>query len=328
MEDLFKDDMPPSYETAIMNGVKRMNEINRLNREKLDEVVELINTIFKNNGLSEKINNQQIRFEDYSNLSSNPEGLIGIDNIQLDDKKFSEIIFDAIYPQLPKELYVHYTKFNTAESILSTKILRLYNLKKNFSAKEFILFYNEHKFTAYTDDYLGNLMSNLFAFCFTSVSNKHSKLWEHFGDAHKGVKLTFEVCSKISDFRQVDYSEKAKIKLINDLFIEVKNKFGYQLNFSKISQIGAFYIKGDFRGEEEFRLLLNKRTDSYLTDSLVLLKDDEGFDYIELRFISEFAELKLKKVTKGSKCSSELFSKIEEILKNKVKYPDEVEIEK
>ena len=80
--------------------------------------------------------------------------------------------------------------------------------------------------------------------------------------------------------------------------------------------------------KEEFRLLINKRTDEYPTDNVVILQDEKGLDYIELRFVSEFAELKLKKVTKGSKCSSELFSKIEEIVNNKDLYPDEIEIEK
>lgn len=308
----------------IHEKVERWNKYEELNRianhknfTELDDVVNLINDIFKKHGIVEKINKTQIGFSSFE-----------IGNIHLSDKKISNLIFDKIYPRPFIKRFSHYTKFNTGISILENNEFWLFNLLQNFKDEEFRLFYREHNIDGYEVDanILGvnvgykSLMSEIFALCLTSEENNSSTLWSYFADNGTGMKLTFEIQSKIPDFREVYYSninEPQQIDLLKDLFVKIKQKFNYQFNFTNISKIGAFYIKGDFENEKEFRFLIKRNSDSYDAWKLQPITFQDDISYIKLPFQSKYANFKLVKVEKGANCSQTEFEKIIPLIKSK-----------
>jgi len=318
------DELTPEQLQKIKENFDRMNAYDerlkiaeRLNQERLHELVDLVNTIFARNGINERIDKTHIRFNaDY----------IG-NIIKVEDKKLSEIIFNAIYPKPTLSLHSHYTTSKGAISILTNKELWLFNLIKNFDAEEFRLFYEEHDITGYRNlretfgvrtDYK-NLMSELFCLCLTSEVNSSPALWDYFGYKGTGIKLTFEVESKIPDFREVYYSysdehKPKRIRLLKDLFDTISETFHYPLNFTYISKIGAFYIHGKFKDEQEYRFLVKRTSDSYNAWNFVPVTFCDDVSYIVLPFSSRLAEFKLRKVTKGPNCSSSEFDEVKKII--------------
>jgi hypothetical protein len=296
------------------------------NIEKLDELVGIVNAIFKKNNINETINKTHIKF--YADYIGN------ISNIE--DKKLSKIIFDAIYPKPLLERYSHYTTFKGACSILKNKEFWIFNLIKNFDAEEFRLFYEQHNVTGYRDlsetfgiktDYR-SLMAEQFSLCLTSENNKSPSLWNYFGYKGTGIKLTFEIDSHIPDFREVYYSDKnnpTQIKLFSELSQEIFDKYNYIFNFSNISKIGAFYIHGKFNNEKEYRFLVKRTSDDYDAWNFepIIFKDD--VTYIVLPFESRLASFKLKKVSKGPNVSSSDFEVIKQIINDN--YNETIEIE-
>ena len=313
------------YMKMISDKLKKMNEYdNRLrvaeekNQNEIDRLVELVNNIFSNHGVAGTIDKSQIRFNaDY------------IGNITwIDDKKLSELIFEHIYPSPKKKLFSHYTRFETGKSILDKSEFWLFNLIQNFSAEEFRLFYREHGLDGYENNsetfgiWTGYrpLMSEIFALCLTSEKNTSLTLWNYFAKNSTGLKLTFEVESEIPDFREVYYSNKEnpkKIPLLKDLFEKIEKTFNYPFNFTYMSKIGAFYIRGDFSNEEEYRFLIKRTSDSYNAWQLQPITFQNDISYITLPFDSQYAKFSLKKVEKGVNCSNENFAEIEKIVDQK-----------
>ena len=242
------------YKKTISEKLKKMNEYEerqKIAEEKnctdIDRLVDLVNKTLSNHGVTETIDKTQIRFNaDY------------VGNITwIDDKKLSEVIFEHIYPTPEKKLFSHYTGFDTGKSILEKDEFWLFKLIQNFDAEEFRLFYREHGLDGYEQNtqtfeiWTGYrpLMAEIFALCLTAEDNKTPTLWEYFAENETGVKLTFEVDSKIPDFREVYYSNHKKpepIPLLKDLFEQIQKEFNYPFNFTYMSKIGAFYIKGVF----------------------------------------------------------------------------------
>lgn len=305
---------------------EHLRTANILNHEKINDLVKLINNIFNRNGVTESINSTQIKFN--ADYIGNIEGIT--------DKKLSEIIFNSIYPKPNLKLYSHFTTYKGACSILKNKELWLFNLIKNFDAEEFRLFYEEHNITGYRDlnetfgvktDYR-SLMAEQFSLCLTSDSNDSPTLWNYFGYKGTGIKLTFEVESKIPDFREVYYSDKdnpKKIAVLADLFNTISKEYNYPLNFTYTSKIGAFYIHGKFNNEQEYRFLVKRDSDSYGAWEFTPITFKDDISYIVVPFSSRLAEFKLKKVTKGPNCSSNDFDKIKQIINDN--YTEKIDIE-
>lgn len=327
------ENLTPEQIKAVKDKIDQLNRYDehlriaeQLNREKIDELVRLINDIFNRNGLTETIDNTQIKFNaDYIG------NIVGIE-----DKKLSEIIFNRIYPKPNLKLYSHYTTFQSACNILDKKEFWLFNLIKNFDDDEFRLFYEEHNITGYKDlnetfgvrtDYR-SLMAEQFSLCLTSETNTSPNLWNCFGNGGTGIKLTFEVDSKIPDFREVYYSNKGnpkQIALLADLFDTVEKTYNYLFNFTYISKIGAFYIHGKFDNEQEYRFLVKRDSDSYGALDFKPITFQDDISYIVLPFSSRLAEFKLKKVTKGPNCMTSDFDTIKQIISNR--YTEIIEIE-
>lgn len=325
--------LTPEQIQAIKDKLDRMNLYDErlriaepLNKTRIDELVNCVNEIFSRNQIQERIDKKHIRF--------NADFIGNI--VKISDKKLSEIIFETIYPTPKQKLFSHYTNFNAACSILSNKELWLFNLIKNFDAGEFKLFYEAHNITGYRDltttfgirtDYR-SIMGQIFSLCLTSETNSSPQMWDYFGYGGTGIKLTFEIESKIPDFREVYYSDKnkpQKVPLLADLFNTIDKTFNYPLNFTYISKIGAFYIHGKFTNEQEYRFLVKRTSDSYNAWDFVPVTFQNDISYIVLPFKSRLAKFKLTKVTKGQNCSPTDFQKIKDIIKNK--YTETIDIE-
>ena len=299
---------------------ERLKIANHKNIYEIDKLVNLVNKILKKHRITEKINKDQIRFNaDY------------IGNITwIDDKKLSELIFEKIYPTPTRKIFSHYTKFDNGLSIIENSQFWLFNLLQNFDADEFRLFYKEHGLDGYEQNletfgiWTGyrSLMSEIFALCFTTEENSSPTLWDVFADKGTGLKLTFEIESQIPDFREVYYSiipDSQPIQLLKDLFNEIQNHFNYPFNFTHMSKIGAFYIKGSYENEQEFRFLIKRTSDSYNAWSLQPITFQNDVSYIVLPFETEFAKFKLIKVEKGSNCEMSEFDKIITLINSKYK---------
>lgn len=297
---------------ARMNAYdERLKIANEKNTSEIDELVGLVNKIFAKHGITETINETQICFNaDY------------IGNITwIDDKKLSELIFEKIYPTPTRKTFSHYTKFDKGTSVIEKSEFWLFNLLQNFDAEEFRLFYREHGLDGYEENtetfgiWTGYraLMSEIFALCLTSEENSSPTLWNYFSNDGTGLKLTFEIESKIPDFREVYYSnidDPKPIELLKDLFTEIKNQFKYPFNFTYMSKIGAFYIKGVYENEQEYRFLIKRTSDNYNAWQLQPITFQNDISYIVLPFDTEFAKFKLVKVEKGPNCDITEFEKI------------------
>jgi hypothetical protein len=290
---------------------ERLKIVNKKNIDEINALVELVNKILLKHGITDTINKNQIRFN---------ADFIG--NITwVDDKKLSELIFEKVYPTPTRRIFSHYTKFDKGISVIDKSEFWLFNLLQNFSAEEFRLFYREHGLDGYeqnTETFgiltgYRPLMSEIFALCLTTEENTSSALWNYFSDNGTGLKLTFEIDSTIPDFREVYYSNihnPQPIELLKDLFTEIKDKFKYPFNFTYMSKIGAFYIKGVFKNEEEYRFLIKRTSDNYNAWRLQPITFQNDISYIVLPFETEFAKFKLIKVEKGPNCNSSEFDKI------------------
>jgi hypothetical protein len=297
---------------ARMNAYDQRQKIaNEKNISEINKLVDLVNKILAKHGIADTINKNQIRFNaDY------------VGNITwVDDKKLSELIFEKIYPTPTRKTFSHYTKFDKGISVIDKSEFWLFNLLQNFDAEEFRLFYKEHGLDGYEQNtetfgiWTGYrpLMSEIFALCLTTEENSSPTLWNYFSDNGTGLKLTFEIESKIPDFREVYYSnihDPKPIELLKDLFTEIKNQFNYPFNFTYMSKIGAFYIKGVYENEQEFRFLIKRTSDNYNAWRLQPITFQNDISYIVLPFETEFAEFKLIKVEKGPNCDTNEFDKI------------------
>ena len=293
---------------AIYDNKLRIADQN--NVDKIDDLVSLINFILHKYGINDSIDKTQVQFNaDY------------VGNITgIDDKKLSSLIFEKIYPTT-RRTFSHYTKFDKGRAVIEKSELWLFNLLQNFNADEFRLFYREHGIDGYEQESevfgvltgYRPLMAEIFALCLTSEENTDPQLWDYFGGQGTGLKLTFETNSHIPDFREVYYSNihtQQPISLLKELFTEIKSQFGYTFNFNYISKIGAFYIKGCFRNEQEYRFLIKRTSDNYNAWGLQPVAFNGDISYIILPFKSPYATFKLVKVERGPNGDSDDFKNL------------------
>lgn len=280
---------------------------NEDNRYRLGELIDIINGVFQSHNVQERINHSHIKF--YSGFIGN---ILGIN-----DKKLSQIILDHYFPKPAIPSYYHYTSFENAVNIIASNKIRLYNLNKRFADDEFITFYEEHGMDGYKkgDVVMGidcsnkSLMSEIFYMSFTGsgTGSLYNSLWRDFGKDGYGVRLEFEIVPKTEDFREVFYAKNPSPDykpLLKDLFSQIQSKYSKPFNFTYSSKIGAYYIKGKFKNENEYRFIIKRTADDYEAYYLapVLIDDDNKIGYIEVPFSNDFADLKLISVQPGYNC--------------------------
>ncbi|QNK78343.1 hypothetical protein H7F37_04450 [Winogradskyella sp. PAMC22761] len=300
---------------------KRDNLANKDNVERIDELVSDINSILEKYNIEKRINKSMIRFNaDY------------IGNIlYVKDKTLSHIIFNHYFPKPNKKTFYHYTTFQNAENIIKSKKLRLYNLNKRFSDGEFQAFYEEHGMDGYKDGKVimdvdcstKGIMSDIYYISLTGsgYGTIHNNLWKDFGEDGEGIRLEFSVTPKTDDFREVYYSknnDETNIPLLKNMFNSIKNKYGKPLNFTNSSKIGSFYIRGKFKNENEYRLIIKRDSDDYGAYHLEpnVTNNSELISYIEIPFKNKFAEFELKSIQLGYECSDDDEIELNQWIKN------------
>lgn len=311
---------------SITDKLNRMNEYDKKksiadhrNKTELQELVDFVNSIFAKYQISDRITNKHIRF--------NAEFIGNI--IKVDDKKLSQIIFDKYFPKPTRQSYYHYTSYEAFKSILENKKLRLSNLNKRFNNGEFSTFYDEHGMDGYKKggvtlgiDYSERaIMSKIYFLSLTGSGYNFgdNSLWRDFGKDGDGVRLEFKVTPKTLDFREIFYSTPKvdnSLPMLKELFTEVKAKFGLPFNFTFSSKIGAYYIKGEFQNENEFRFIIKTTADDYNASGIqsVTVNEEQAIEYIEVDFLNDFADFELLTVQPGYNCSDDDIKEIESII--------------
>ncbi|MBL7706832.1 MAG: hypothetical protein JNM21_14895 [Taibaiella sp.] len=284
-------------------------QVKKLNDEKIDELLEVVNLILEKHGIFESLCKVDICFS---------AGYVG--NIELESDKLSTILFENFYPQQNKITLSHFTSLEVGKSILDNGEFWLHNLNKNSQDDEFRKFYSDHLISDYEEGFnifnlridSQSLMSELYSLSLTDPSN--DALWCYFGNNGTGLKLTFEIETQHVDFRKVYYSENEnadfiQLPLINDLTSCIKKKFGLDFRFKGFSKFGGFYIHNIYGDENEFRFLIKRGAEEYDTSCFqVNNTNNEGVNYIKLPFDSDFGKFKLVEVTIGSDCDEQMFT--------------------
>lgn len=314
------------YMNGIIEKLNRMKEYDKKNiiaaqrnKDNINELVDFVNSIFAKYGVTETVTKQHIRF--YADFIGNI--------IKVSDKKLSHLIFDRYFPKPERETYYHYTSFNAGTSIIGNKKLRLSNLNKRFQHGEFSTFYEEHGMDGYktggtvmgVDCSENAIMSEIFFLSLTGSAYDFdiNSLWRDFGENGEGVRLEFKVTPKTSDFREVFYStnkDKNCVPLLKELFTETKSKFGVPFNFTYSSKIGAFYIRGRYQNENEFRFIIKRTSDDYEAMHIIphIVDEATGVKYIEVDFLNDYADFELVSVQPGYNNSDDDIAEINKLV--------------
>lgn len=289
------------------------------NKHELSELVELVNQILKKHHVTDIIDDTHIRF--FADFIGNI--------LFVKDKKLSKIIFDYAFPVPSQGPYYHFTSFSAAKNIVSTQKIRLSNLRKRFQDGEYSTFYTDHGMDGYKNGgtVMGidcreeSIMSDIFFLSLSSSgtdSGGQSK-WTDFGENGEGVRIELDIVPKHDDFREVYYSLHSNrncIPLLKDLFIDIMDRYGIPLNFTLSSKIGAFYIKGQFANENEYRFLIKRTSDDYSAHDLVptITDSTKNIGYIEIPLHSQFADFRIVSIQPGYNCSDDDIAEIQNVV--------------
>jgi len=306
-----------------------------LNRNYLQEVVAIVNTIITNPiyNNSQTINSTDVEFTDYTfgakkivteraeTTDTNGDTLV---EVQFGSNyRISQILFDIYYPKANEDSYFHYTKISALRHIIKGQ-LKLKPLISNENYDEFRTFYEDHNILGYfhNKDYDGTLMKDalmkeIYAFCLalkTGLSKEsEDSLWRSFADNGNGVRIEFEVKTQHPDFRKIFYKDKkldTRDLVINRIQFITKNLYEREFYIPGISKIGAFYLPGMYKIENEVRFVLKKHTDEYDFK----YADDRG--YLILPFKNDYAEFKIKKIKFGENCNTETKQELRQLIKD------------
>ncbi len=299
---------------------KKTTEANLKNRNEISDLVDKVNILLTKHQVADMIDSSHIRFY---------EDFIGNILAPVKDKKLSHLVFNKYFPCPKLNAYYHFTSFEAAKNIISTQKLRLSNLRKRFRYEEYSEFYSDHGMDGYKvgGTVLGidcsekSIMSEIFFLSLTSsgIDDSGQTKWTDFGEGGYGVRLELEVNAKHNDFREVFYSlyKNANcIPLLKDLFVEIKDSYGKPFNFTYSSKIGAYYIKGQFQNENEYRFLIKRTSDDYNAYYLqpTITDSTEMIGFIEIPLISEFAEFKIKSIQPGFNCSDDDIEELKQVV--------------
>lgn len=185
------------------------------------------------------------------------------------DAPLSDAILNACFPRADTNLeYVHYSRFETLESVVATGQWRLYWVFKRIFEDEYRPFCEEHNLTGYLalDPATGrpeyeSMCRDLFYTSFTGhPALNENQMWNAFGNGGDGVRFVFRVhpVANRAHFRPIRYQHALLKTIIHELQDSALNGFGRHLILKGISRIGAFYLPMHFGGEEEFRILIKR----------------------------------------------------------------------
>jgi hypothetical protein len=307
-------------------------ETNRLNNLHISEAVQISNALLTNRIYKNKeiIKIEDVHFTDNffgdgtdvqrTEISEDEKRIIEVTFSS--KRRLSNILFNIYYPNATESEYYHFTKLSTLKHILKGE-LKLNPLVTNANFDEFKTFYIDHDILGYfqNHDYDGKLMKETlmretYAFCMASKvglkDENERALWGSFADGGGGVRIEFGVKSNHPDFRKIFYKEAhldLEDLIINRLNRVIRNLYKRQLFISGISKIGAFYLPGDYKIENEVRFVVKKHTDQYG------FHYDDSKGYIILPFDNLYATFTIKKIKMGPRCSEEDKKLVDSLLK-------------
>lgn len=223
-----------------------------------------------------------------------------------------DFLGEHLFPKAVSGGYYHFTKLQSFREIMQSERLRLYNLHKRINDGEFRLFCEDHRLQGYLESLHDNpnrfvyqeLMDDLFYTSLVDATQRDSAhLWQTFGDCCRGVRLGFRVTAdNHPDFRKIAYQDNNRLPLFHDLQQEFE-RFGRDFIVGGLSRFPAYYISSGFRGEFEWRLMI-QRVDNVLP--FAIHREGAGdVKFIECemngRTCPQF-QLELIEVTAGTQC--------------------------
>jgi hypothetical protein len=300
------------YLNLIKGAIERDLETQKLNKEKRSEAARMINGILSEFGTSTIINENDVEFTGslLTNrfLAGKPfrdENETTVDITR--NSALGKAIFDAYYKVPNETRFFHYTSLIKFENIVTNRQLRLFNLVKRFSQDEFKPFYSDHGLTGYDAPFdfderpaFYRLMTDIFYMSFVKTSaldlNDQDQYYKSFGE-DKGVRIEFELKPNRDVLRDVYYAPADLSSLpLARISSEIRTRFDRQFMFSGISRAGGYYLKGDFSGEQETRLLIKKGADDYSFNFVSSSSSFGDVRFINLDFQNDFVNIKVLSV--------------------------------
>ncbi|QUS56547.1 hypothetical protein [Pseudovibrio brasiliensis] len=175
-----------------------------------------------------------------------------------------EAIYDAMCPRIPPPIELHhYTSLGAFEKIANSGELLLFTALKRLGHDEIRAFASSHNMRGLeNDDQIEDLARNFFYCSFTdpNVNANENNFWLGFGDAGKGVRLTFCITSthnNSTDLRKICYlrsSHKTSLQKIQDALA----KLNIAYTPWEITRVCGFGLPTHYSDESEIRLLAKR----------------------------------------------------------------------
>ena len=248
------------------------------------EYAKTINSVLHTYGIKEKIN-----FTHIFRIKTEQTDSISLSYFQKNDKKrLSRIVENYIWDLAEKDMYIyHFTKEETANSIISSDTLRLYNILKRYSEGEIKDFIGDFNLPHEVHENYKEIFYSSFTTKIPDLSNK--SLVKKFRDftGSWGARLKFKVLKQHKDLKYINY-DKFKFNLIHDLRKAMKDTYNIDLIINGFStHFASFYVNQKYSHENEVRLYKNLLFDETIT----LKTDEQGLTYIDFNLNNTILKL-------------------------------------
>jgi len=283
------------------------------------ELSVFLNSILEKHGVP-------IKLGDHMHLYIDEEiGLVKWHRSKLDKLLPDDLISNYLNQNLFKSItktpivFSHYLSDRKyLKEILETGHLRFYNLSKyvknNQDEKEYryLIDLSYPNWPQY-EKQIGELQNSAFIFCLTNLQNSDMHLKKYCSDGNGAqvlVKINYlKNAPHIIQLKRVVY----EIPFLEEIFFELKAKYGLTLDLQSIVSHAPFVKKSDLSWESEFRLCINTATldvnkaimsyykhedpDNLKSEPLLQVKTDEfNNNYILLPLKNHLFEIEITEV--------------------------------
>lgn len=245
-------------------------------------IIEDINFVLKKHGVYETILRSDVTITEKS-----------VTDLVTQDGKLSRLIIESLWPSIESATVYHYTKTDSAESILNSGVFRLSNIEKRYYEDEILTFCETHELAGYLEEdaegspyYRTDLMPSMFYASFTDTNltpAQEETFWQDFAGGN-GVRLKIEIQTVGPNFRKIYYEERAgePIPLLSELTSCISKRYGRRFTLKGLSTLCAFYLSGEsFGHEQELRAFHSSRSGGEV-------KGEGAASYIELPLVDEY----------------------------------------
>lgn len=242
------------------------------NSKKNLKYVHAINDILKKRGISERISIEDIFTINYKNKK-----ILNTSPFSEYNEKLRDILENYIWYKVQENTYLyHFTTQDNAEKIVSSNILRQYNILKNHNEGEIKDFFNYYGVKNYFEEHYNDKFYTSFTTKIPDTINRISAFKCFTGIS--GARLKFKVNKKDDFFRYIDYNTE-KLSILKDLKEELK-KYNVDFNISGITtRLAGFFVNDKYVNESEVRYYRHEKNKN-------LFKNDGKYSFVELPFNS------------------------------------------